>query len=177
MMPVYRTIDSVFGHLPAFLAELDDSLISIRSLKAQLSDAARRLAIRLQLATVVHVGRELEVACYTLEGDGALIFIADEVLATVLAKLAPDAQIPLPLMDVLRAECPDPHGLIANSAYVRSLWEPCRLYLLDQMGKHASSYHIMKLARVWHPQLAKVMTNRQIVDVLLDLNVNLVILS
>lgn len=166
MMPVYRSIFSVHGRLREFFLGLDSQLATVSALVQLLSDMNKYRQFVMELATMVIMGRELEIACYTLEGDGALSFIADEVLQSVLAKFAPTAQLPGSLLNVMRSLYGEDHLFNANIAYARSLLVPCYNYLCDQMVKNSSTYHLLKVARFWHPQLARPMTKRQFVDVL-----------
>ena len=118
--------------------------------------------MKVELATVIHIGTALETACTKLEGDGVLIFSADRILKELKATL--DAPLPQSILSLIESKF-DAFMRPVMIAHCQSLYRPCADYCANQIRKFPSSFHVVELARLWHPLIVGLMTHAKIAEV------------
>jgi hypothetical protein len=166
-MPVYRVINDTFPRLLPFFRGLTDPSPTAQSIKTLLEFPAHSNLIRIELATVVHIGGELERVTTLLEGDGVLIFTAWSTLMEMKAVI--DGPLPQPVCDLISDLYPQ-NDRAAKISSCELLYSPCSTYFTEQIAKFALSFHAIRLASLWHPLIANTMSDEAIIALLRHAN-------
>lgn len=161
-MPTYRVIQVTFDRLLPFFLSRVDPPPTVKSLISLLEFKATRDEIKIQLATAVKIGGELEKITTQLEGDQVLIFTAWPLITQMQSLLG--SPLPNEIRDLIRSIYP-PEDVSSKIARCESMYAPCHTYLQGQLRKFSLSFHVLRLATLWHPVLAASMTDSSIREV------------